>query len=205
MSQPHPHPSPDPKAEAPWQSGAAGDRPGHGPAPSRRSFGQRIAAALRLESSLYEEVEHDRGALGQAAGVVALAAVATALGAVGVVGTSGILGGLLTAFVSWVVWTTLVWLVGVKIFDHTSDFEELLRTLGFVAAPQMLYVLAIIPLSPWQAIVGLVVLAMTVVAFVRAVRQALDVDTGHAVLVAALAVVANVLLTGAFGVMARIL
>lgn len=175
------------------------------PAGAPRSFGQRLLAALQLDASVYEEVEHDRSALPQAAGVVALAAVATAFGAAGVVGVGGMLGGLIVAFVTWIVWTALVWLVGVKVFDHTSDFEELLRTLGFVAAPQILYLLAIFPSALWQAIVGLVVLAMTVVAFVRAVRQALDVETGRAVLVAALAVVVHILLTGVFGVMARIL
>jgi hypothetical protein len=169
-----------------------------------RSFGQRIVAALKLEASLYEEVEHDRGALVQAAGVVALAAVATAIGAAGVVGVGAMFAGILSSFLTWIVWTTLVWLIGVKVFDLTSDFEELLRTLGFVAAPQLLYLLAIIPIPVFHAIVGLVVLGMTVVAFVRAVRQALDVDMGKAILVAALAVVAQILLLGAFGIAARL-
>ena len=170
----------------------------------RRSFGQRLLAALKLEAALYEEVEHDASALPQAAGVVALAAVASALGSLGAFGSAALLSGLIAAFVSWVLWAAIVWLVGVKVFAHTSDFEELLRTLGFVAAPQLLYVLAIIPFGLWQALVALVVVVMTLVAFVRATRQVLDVDTGRALVVAGLGVLAYLLLGAAFAAVARI-
>ncbi|HKK53145.1 MAG TPA: YIP1 family protein [Myxococcota bacterium] len=187
-----------PQSESHGPSGAESATPTR-PA---RSFGQRVIAALKLDPTVYEEVEHDPEGLGQAAAVVAFAALATAIGAIGVAGTPGVLGGLVSAFVTWAVWTTLVWLIGVKIFDHSSDFEELLRTLGFVAAPQLLYVLAVVPFAPWRLLVGVVVLAMTVVAFVRAVRHALDVDTGRALLVAALAAGAQFLIVAAFGLVA---
>lgn len=187
--------------------GTAADTPRDRPLEERsaapsRSFVERLVAALRLDATLYEEVEHDPRALGQAAGVVALAAVAAAIGALGMVGVGGVLGALVNTFVTWIVWTTLVWLVGVKVFDHASDFEELLRTLGFVAAPQILYVLAVIPFALWHTLVGLAVLVMSVIAFVRAIRQALDVDTGRAALVAGIAVAAHVLLVAALASMA---
>lgn len=175
---------------------------GSPPPAQRRAFGERIVAALKLDATLYEEVEHDPEALGQAAGVVAMAAVATAIGAAGISGMAATLGGLVSAFVTWVVWTTLVWLVGVKLLDHSSDFEQLLRTLGFVAAPQLLYVLSLIPIGLWQALIAIVVAVMTLIAFVRAVRQALDVDTGRAIGVAILAVVTHALLGATFGLMA---
>lgn len=174
-----------------------------GASPIRRSFGQRVVAALKLDATLYEEVEHDPRALPQAAGVVALAAVASALASLAVFGSAGLLSGLVSAFVSWLLWAAIVWLVGVKLFDHRSDFEELLRTLGFVAAPQLLYVLALIPLGFWQGLVALTVLVMTLVGFVRATRQALDVDTGRALLVSALGVLVYLLLAAAFGVVGR--
>lgn len=183
-------------------AGMAGEGEPGGAGGPRRHFGERILAALKLDGTVYEEVEHDSEALGQAAAVVAFAALAAAIGAIGVAGTRGVLAGLVSAFVTWVVWTALVWLIGVKLFEHTSDFEELLRTLGFVAAPQLLYVLAVIPFPPWRLLVGLVVLGMTVVAFVRAVRHALDVDTGRALLVAVLAAAAQILIVAGFGLIA---
>lgn len=171
--------------------------------PPQRSFGQRLLAALRLDATVYEEVEHDPRALPQAAAVVGLAALAAALGAFGVVGVGAILGGLLGAFVSWMVWTALVWLIGVKLLAGRADFEELLRTIGFVAAPQLLYALAIIPLPFWQALVALVVLGMTLAAFVRAVQHALDVSLGRALVTALAAVAAQLLLVAAFGALLR--
>lgn len=173
-------------------------------ATARRSFGERLLAALALKADLYEEVEHDPGALPQAAAVVALSGVATAVASLASFGAAGLLSGLLAAFFGWLVWTAIVWLVGVKLFDHRSDFGELARTLGFVAAPQLLYLLAAIPFPVWQGLVALLVLGMTVVAFVRATRQALDVDTGRALLVAALGVVAYVLLGLLFAAAARL-
>lgn len=192
----------EPRVTGPESSGIDGGAEQAGTRAPRRSFSERLLAALKLDPTVYEEVEHDPEALGQAAAVVAFAALAGAIGAIGVAGTRGVLAGLVSAFVTWVVWSALVWLIGVKLFDHSSDFEELLRTLGFVAAPQLLYVLAVVPFPPWRLLVGIVVLGMTVVAFVRAVRHALDVETGRALTVAALAAATQILIMAGFGLIA---
>lgn len=159
------------------------------PTATRRSFSQRIVAALKLRADLYEEIEHDPEALSQAVAVVALAAVAGGVASSTSFGLVGIFGALVASFFAWLLWTAIVWFVGVKLFDHSSDFQELLRTLGFVSAPQLLYVFAVIPIDAWQGLVGLTVLVMTFIAFVRATRQALDVETARALLVAAIGVV----------------
>lgn len=161
----------------------------------RRSFGERLWGALRLEASVYEEVEHDPGALGQAAIVIGLAGVAEAIAASVVLGSSLIVPIVATAFLGWVVMTGIVWLIGVRVMNHTSDYLELLRTLGFASAPRLLMVIGIV--LPFAAIYWLLALAVTVlvvVAFVIAVRQALDVETGRAVLISVLAGVAYWLL-----------
>jgi len=176
--------------------------PGGAPPPAaRRSFGERFVAALKLDPTVYEEVEHDRDALGHAAAVVAIAAIAGAI--VGATGHGGFLGGLVQSFASWLIWTAIVWIVGVKLLGHTSDFEELLRTLGFVAAPQALVILAIVPIRFWQFLVGIAVLVMTLVAFFRAVRAALDVDTAGAWLAVGLAVLAQLVLVMALAGIGR--
>ena len=46
----------------------------------QRSFGERLVGAIKLDATVYEEVEHTPDAMGQAAGVVALAVVARSLG-----------------------------------------------------------------------------------------------------------------------------
>jgi len=163
------------------------------PGGSRRGFGERLTGALMLDTSVYEEVENDPDALGQAAGVVGLGAVASAIAGVGA-GGGGILGGVLLAGLGWVLGAVVVWLVGVRMLGHSSDLPELLRTLGFASAPRVLMILAVVPLLGW--LVGLAVVALSLVAWVLAVRHALDVDTGRAVLVCVLAFVAQIVLGG---------
>jgi hypothetical protein len=172
------------------------------PSGPRRSFGERLIGALKLDASVYDEVEHDPDALGQAAGVVALAAVAAALGSLPVGGGRALLLTLVSSFVGWLLGTAIIWGIGVKAMGHTSDYPELLRTLGFASAPQILLVLSILPLGPLRIVLSLAVFALTLVAFVVAVRQALDVSTGRAVGVCLLAVLAWALLTLVCGRMA---
>jgi hypothetical protein len=158
------------------------------PAPARHSFLERVIGALRLDAATYEEVEHDETSLGQAAGVVVLAALAAAIGSAGR-GGAGAVGAVFGSLVGWLVSTALIWVIGVYWMKHTSDYRELLRTLGFASAPNMLAVLAGIPLLG-----GLAALAgwlWSLAAFVVAVRQALDVTTGRALWVCLLAVLLN--------------
>ncbi len=154
-----------------------------------RSFGDRLLGAVKLDPNVFEEVEHDLDAVGQAAGVVALAGIAQGLGAIHVSGLGAVFAGLFASFAAWIIATAIVWAVGVKIFEHSSDFAELLRTLGFAWAPQILLVLGVIPLGPLGGLLWLGVLVLVLAAFVIAARQALDVTSGRAVLICVLAVV----------------
>jgi hypothetical protein len=86
----------------------------------------------------------------------------------------------------------VIWLIGVQLMGYTSDYPELLRTTGFASVPQFLMALGLLPLGPLRGLLALVVFVLLVISFVVAVRQALDVDTGRAVLVCVAAVVAQV-------------
>jgi len=152
---------------------------------ARRSFGERLLGALWLDAAVYDEIEHDPGALPQAAGVVALGAVAAGLGSPAAGGGVGLVAGLVAAALGWLASTAVVWLVGVYWLKHTSDYPELLRTLGFASAPQLLMLLGIVPLLGWLAALAAWVWGLA--AFVVAARQALDVTTGRAVAVCLLA------------------
>ena len=92
--------------------------PGGG-APS--SFGERVIGALKLDSAIYDEIEHDPDALGQAAGVIAIAAVCSGIG--GAAGGGGaIVSGVVGAFLGWIVATAIVWGIGVRAMGHSSDY-----------------------------------------------------------------------------------
>ena len=156
------------------------------------AFGERLLRALRLDASLYEEVEHDPSALPQALGVVTLAAIAAGLGNPTTQGVAAVLGGLVGSYLGWLASAGLIWVVGVRIMNLSSDYGELLRTLGFAAAPQIVMVVGVIPVLGALA-VPLVTL-WGLAAYVVAVRQALDVSTGRALWVCVLALALAMLL-----------
>lgn len=148
---------------------------------ARRTLVQRAIGAARLDIPTYEEVEADRDATGQAAIVVGVAAVCSAIGSIGD-GTSGMIGGLIAALIGWLVWSGVTYLIGTMFFGGTADWGELLRTIGFAQAPGVFYILGIIPVL--GVLVKLAVAIWVLVAGIVAIRQALDVSTGKAVLTA---------------------
>lgn len=148
---------------------------------ARRSLVERAIGAARLDVATYEEVEADRDATGQAAVVVAVAAICSAIGSIGD-GTTGMIGGLIAAIIGWLVWSGVTYLIGTMFFGGTADWGELLRTIGFAHAPGVFSVLGIIPLL--GGLVKFAVAIWMLVAGIIAIRQALDVSTGKAVLTA---------------------
>ncbi len=161
---------------------------------TKRSFTDRLFGALKLDATVYEEVEHDPTALSQAALVVALGAFAQGAGMASDGGQAGVLAGIVGAFLGWFVGTAIVWIIGVKIMKHTSDYPELLRTLGFASAPSLLFGLGALPLGGLRGVVAFAVWVLTTIAYVIAARQALDVSTGRAVFICVLASLAPVVL-----------
>lgn len=135
----------------------------------------RIVRAAKLDVNLYEEVEADKGAMGQAMGVVVFSSVAAGIGSMGAIGTKGITIGVITALIAWYVWAYITYIVGTKILPEPqtkADHGELLRTIGFSASPGLLRILAIIP--GIGGIIFFIASVWMLVAMVIAVRQALD-------------------------------
>jgi hypothetical protein len=143
----------------------------------------RAIGAAMLNVDTYEAVEADRSATGQAAVVVVVVAIASAIGAWGN-GTNGALGGIISAFLGWLIWAGVTNFVGTRFFNGTADWGELLRTLGFAQAPGILLVLGIIPF--FGGLISFVVGLWILVAGVVAIRQALDITTGKAIITALL-------------------
>lgn len=139
------------------------------------SIQERMVRAAKLEVQLYEEVEADRGAMGQATAVVVLSAVAAGIGNFANGGLLGIVTGTLGALLGWYVWAFLTYFIGTRFLPEPqtrADHGELLRTIGFASTPGLIRVLGVVP--------GLNLLVFSVagiwmlVAMVIAVRQALD-------------------------------
>ncbi len=139
------------------------------------SMVDRMIRAAMLDAQLYEEVEADKGALGQAMGVVVLASIAGGVGSGRLGGLTGFFIGTIGALIAWFIWAALTYLIGTKVLPEPTtraDVGELLRTTGFSSSPGLIRVLGLIP-----GITGIVFLVSGVwmlTAMIIAVRQALD-------------------------------
>lgn len=135
------------------------------------TMAERMIGAAKLDVDIYEEVEHDESATGQAAGVVAMVAVAQAIAGAGG-GLGMMVAGVLAAFFGWAIWAGITYLVGDKLFGGTATWGEVLRAIGFAQAPGLLVVLAVVPVL--GGAVRLVVSVWVLVAGFIGLRQALD-------------------------------
>jgi hypothetical protein len=140
------------------------------------TFARRLVGAATLDASAYEGIERDRSAIGQALLVVLLSSAAAGVGAGGVpLRAETFLAVTAIALVTWFAWAMLVYQIGGRILPEPGtrvDFPQMLRTIGFAAAPGLFQVLGIIPMLA-TAVFALSWLWMFA-AMVTAVQHALD-------------------------------
>ncbi|MEZ5315879.1 MAG: YIP1 family protein [Vicinamibacterales bacterium] len=168
------------------------------------SLQNRIIGAMTLQVSTFEEVEHDTTAMGQAALIVTLAAVSSGISWILWSGPGGIIRGAISALIGWVIGAVVVWAIGTKLLPGPktqADIGQVMRTVGFAQAPGLLSFVAIIPIL--GVFISLVIWVWTLIAWVIAVRSALDYenDTMRAVIVCVLAFVAIFIVTAVVGLM----
>jgi hypothetical protein len=170
-------------------------------AASVHSLSERMIGAAKLQNWAFEEVEADETATGQAAAVIAMVAVAQAIGSVGD-GSGGVIGGLLSAFFTWAVWSGITYFIGTRLFSGTATWGELLRTIGFANAPGVLAFFGFIPIL--GGFIRVAVAIWILIAGIIAIRQALDFDTGRAILTAVIGWLALVIPMILLGTLAAI-
>jgi hypothetical protein len=133
-----------------------------------------MVGAAKLDPALYEEVEADKGATGQALVVVLLSAVAITIGDFHSWDLE-LLGSFALGILGWLIWIFFIWFAGVKLLPEPqtqSDVGELVRTTGFAATPGVFRILGVVPGVGWLVVI--VAWLWTLAAMVIAVRQALD-------------------------------
>jgi hypothetical protein len=171
------------------------------------TFFRRIIGAAMLDTATYEEIEADRKATPQALAVVVFSSLAAAIGARGSSGGPEALAffavASVIAMVSWAAFAMLTFEVGAHILptpETRADVGELLRTLGFAAAPGLIQVFALLPGA--RVPVFTVAIVWAVAASVVAVRQALDyTSTRRALAVCALGVLLSTAIALVLGVL----
>jgi hypothetical protein len=149
------------------------------------TFGQRIAGVLRLDATVFEEIEAKPAVTGQAVAVVVTASIASGLGAGALAGPIEMVRETLGALIGWIMWAAVTYVIGARLMPEPqtrTGMGELLRVIGFSYAPNFFAVLAVIPVVGWfvRVLVAFWLLAATVLA----ARQALDYkSTGRAFVV----------------------
>lgn len=137
------------------------------------TFVERMVRAAKLDVTLYEEVENDTAATGQALGVVVLSSVAAGIGAG--TGVRGLVFATVASLLGWAFWAWITHVIGTRWLREPgthADWGQLARAIGFAQAPGVLRVVGIIPFL--ASLVFFVTAIWTLVAVVIAVRQALD-------------------------------
>lgn len=147
---------------------------------------RRLAGSFALDPVSFEDVEADDRATFQAAATVVLASAAAGVGAQGFGGELwAVLPFTVVTLLAWGAWALLTFEIGTRLLPGSrtyADVGELLRTIGFAAAPGLLLALGALPglAIPVFVMASLWMLAAMIVA----VRQALDyTSTMHAVAV----------------------
>ena len=135
-----------------------------------------MIGAAKLDVAIFEEVEADGTATGQAMGVVLLSSLAAGAGSAAL--GAGVIASAVAALLSWVIWAFLTYLVGTRLLPEPqthADMGQMMRTLGFAQSPGVLRIFGALPgIGP---LVLFIVSAWMLVAMVVAVRQALDYTT----------------------------
>ena len=155
---------------------------------------QRLRRLAMLDTGVFEEVRADTGATIPALVVAAAATLLSGLGGwlwwvfrdiggIGDVPGSGkillqslILGSILSVLL-WGVWVALVYVLLTQVFRARADVNELVRVMGFAAAPLALGVLIFIPGLDYG--LGLAALALFFGTTVLAVQTATDAPAGR--------------------------
>ena len=142
----------------------------------------RLIRVIKLDQTVFAEIEHDGAANTEAAIVVIGATFLSAIGAG--IGAANfwvfLLRLLIGPLVGWLLWSWVTMFVGTRLFAGESDFWEMARVLGYANAPIALGLFAFIPCVGW--IISLAALVLSLIVGFYAVREALDLPTDKTIL-----------------------
>jgi hypothetical protein len=156
----------------------------------------RIIRAIRLDPTLYRQVADDPNTMTESAIIVVVVTFLAAIGnAIGLLIAKAGAGSAILSFfntwlisgilIGWVGWAVLTYFVGTMLFKGKTDIPEMMRVLGYASAPRLLGIFAIIPCLGWiAALIGSI---LSLIAGIIAVREAMEFDTGNAIITVVIA------------------
>lgn len=143
----------------------------------------RILRAIRLDGTVFREIAVDPKATTEAAIIVTVATLLSSLGSAfgsGNFFASFIVNWIVAILIGWIGWAILTYFVGTVLFQGDTDIQEMLRVLGYASAPLLLGIFGFIPCLGWIA--SLIGAILAFIAGFIAVREAMEFDTGKAIL-----------------------
>ena len=157
----------------------------------------RIVRAIRLDWTVFSEIAQDRGAMKEAALIVAIVSFLSAVGT-GIARSSfgAFIGDWLAGILlGWIGWAIITYFVGTRMFNGDTDIAEMLRVLGYANAPILLGLLGFIGCIGWvfTLVGGLLALG----AAILAIREAMDLATENAIVTAVIGWVIYIAVRGA--------
>ena len=160
---------------------------------------ERARRVMQLDTPVYGTIARDPNATQQAAIVVGVVAIAGAIGGANE-GAGGMFVGLIGAFVGWLVFAGMAWFFGTNIFGTpttVTNWESLLRTLGYAQAPNILAIVGFIPiLGGFIAFIGAI---WAIITGVLAIRETLGFSTGRAIITGLIAAIATAIVGAILG------
>jgi hypothetical protein len=144
---------------------------------------ERITRVFRLDTPVFREIAVDSNATGEAAIIVVIVSLLSGIGA-GITGHffSSLISQLILGVVFWALWAVVTYFIGTLVFAGKTTIEEMLRVLGYANAPRLLGFFNFIPcVGPILSLIGAV---LSLIAGILAIREAMEFDTGKAVITA---------------------
>jgi hypothetical protein len=142
----------------------------------------RLLRVIKLDHTVFPEIEHDEAATTEAIIVVIGATFLAAIG-------QGIGAGSFWAFllrlligplVGWLLWSWVTMFIGTRLFAGDATFWGMARTLGYANAPTALGLFGFIPCI--GLIISLAALVLSLIVGFYAVRETLNLPTDKAIL-----------------------
>jgi hypothetical protein len=162
----------------------------------------RMMRAAQGQVALYEEVEHDPSATTQALTVVIIVGIASGIGQ-GLsqilsghpgAAVAGLISGVLGGIIGWAVFAGVTYFIGTKLFNADATWEEVLRTLGYSEAPNVLQILAFIPIL--GGLIAVVAGFWSLYLAFVAIRSALDITSGQTIATILLSIIPALIVIG---------
>jgi hypothetical protein len=169
-----------------------------------QSIIERAMGVVQLDDATYESIEHDTNATTEAAIIVAIVGLAGGIGALDD-GAAGLIAGPIAGLIGWAVASFFIYFVGTRLIpavETQADLGQVLRLYGYASVPGIANIVGFIPVVGW--IVAIIAGIWGIVCAVKAIKHALEMSTGRAIVTGILAaIVAGIVLAivgGIFGV-----